>query len=148
MFYYASAIHQGWLGSKVVSVFDSRAVGPVFKSQPRRCQVTVLGKLFTPVVPLFTKQQNWYWPTGWKDNCGLSEQKVMAAYCRVYDSRHLQAGSVPGPCARQSSMGYLYLFTCHPIDGSEALCFGVVHLCVRACVPTCRRRLVDWLFGW
>ena len=27
--------------------------------EPRRCQVTVLGKLFTPVVSLFTKQRNW-----------------------------------------------------------------------------------------
>jgi len=39
----------------------------------------------------------------------------MAAYRRVYDSRHLQAdcqepGSVLEPYARQSSMGYLYLF--------------------------------------
>ena len=34
-------------------------VGPGFKSQPRRCWVTVLGKLFAPIVPLFTKQQNW-----------------------------------------------------------------------------------------
>ena len=34
--------------------------GPGFKSQPRRCRVTVLGKLFTTIVPLFTKQQNWY----------------------------------------------------------------------------------------
>ena len=25
----------------------------------RCCRVTVLGKLFTPIVPLFTKQQNW-----------------------------------------------------------------------------------------
>jgi len=33
--------------------------GPGFKSQPRRCRVTVLGKLFTPVVSLLTKQQNW-----------------------------------------------------------------------------------------
>ena len=37
----------------------------------------------------------------------------MAAYRRVYDSRHLQAdcqepGSVPEPYARQSGMGYLY----------------------------------------
>jgi len=47
------------LGSRVVSVLDSGAVGPAFKSQPRRCRVTVLGKLFTPIVPLFTKQQNW-----------------------------------------------------------------------------------------
>jgi len=40
----------------------------------------------------------------------------MAAYRRVYDSRHLQAdyqepGSAPEPYARQSSMGYLCLFT-------------------------------------
>jgi len=39
----------------------------------------------------------------------------MAAYRRVYDSRHLQAdceepGSAPDPYAGQSSMGYLYFF--------------------------------------
>jgi len=33
-------------------MLDSGAEGPVFKSQPRRCRVTVLGKLFTPIVPL------------------------------------------------------------------------------------------------
>jgi len=49
----------GWLGSRVVSVLDSGAEGPRFKSQRRHCRVTVLGKLFTPIVPLFTKQQNW-----------------------------------------------------------------------------------------
>jgi len=47
------------LASRVVSVLDSGAEGPGFKSQSRRCQVTVSGKLFTPVVPLFTKQRNW-----------------------------------------------------------------------------------------
>jgi len=47
----------GWLGSRVVSVLDSDTEGPVFKSQSRRCRVTVLGKLFTPIVPLFTKQR-------------------------------------------------------------------------------------------
>jgi len=41
----------------VVSVLDSGVEGPGFKSQPRRCRVTVLGKLFTPIVPLFTKQR-------------------------------------------------------------------------------------------
>ena len=50
---------KGWLGSRVVSVLDSGAEGPGFKSQSRRCPVTVLGKLFTPIAPLFTKQQNW-----------------------------------------------------------------------------------------
>ena len=49
---------QGWLGSRVVSVLDSGAEGPGFKSQSRCCRVTVLGKLFTPIVPLFTKQRN------------------------------------------------------------------------------------------
>jgi len=45
----------GWLGSRVVSVLDSGAEGPGLKLQPRRSLVTVLGKLFTPIVPLFTK---------------------------------------------------------------------------------------------
>jgi len=53
------AVFVGWLGSRVVSVLDSGAEGSGFKSQPRRCRVTVLGKLFTPIVPLFTKQRNW-----------------------------------------------------------------------------------------
>jgi len=48
-----------WLGSRVVSMLDSSAEGPGFKSQPQCCRVTVLGKLFTPIVPLFTKQRNW-----------------------------------------------------------------------------------------
>jgi len=39
----------------------------------------------------------------------------MAAYSRVYDSRHVQAdcqepGSAHEPYAGQSSMGYLYLY--------------------------------------
>jgi len=47
------------IGSRAVSVLNSGAEGPGFKLQPRRCRVTVLGKLLTPTVPLFTKQQNW-----------------------------------------------------------------------------------------
>ena len=40
----------------------------------------------------------------------------MAAYRRVYDTRHLQAdyqepGSAPEPYVRQTSIGYLYFFT-------------------------------------
>jgi len=56
---YLTRADTGWIGSRVVSVLDSGAGGPGFKSQPRRCRVTVLGKLFTPIVSLFTKQQNW-----------------------------------------------------------------------------------------
>jgi len=33
-----------WLGSRVVSVLDSGAEGPGFKSQSRRCRVTVLNR--------------------------------------------------------------------------------------------------------
>jgi len=44
-------------GSRVVSVLDSGAVGPGLKSQARRCRVTVLGKLFTPTVPLLSVHQ-------------------------------------------------------------------------------------------
>jgi len=49
----------GTVAECMVSVLDSGAEGHEFKSQPRRCRVTVLGKLFTPIVPLFTKQRNW-----------------------------------------------------------------------------------------
>jgi len=35
------------IGSRVVSVLDSGSERPGFKSQPRRCRVTVLGKLLT-----------------------------------------------------------------------------------------------------
>ena len=62
----------GWLGSRVVSVLDSGAEGPGFKSQSRRCRVTVLGKLFTPIVPLFTMQRN-YLLTVAKLTAGLAE---------------------------------------------------------------------------
>ena len=48
-------VARGWLGSLVVSVLVSGAVGSGFKWQPRCCRVTVLGKLFTPIVPLFTQ---------------------------------------------------------------------------------------------
>jgi len=33
--------NRGWLGSRVVSVLDSGAEGPGFKSQPRRCAVSL-----------------------------------------------------------------------------------------------------------
>jgi len=39
----------GWLGRRVVSVLDSGAEGPGFKSQSRRCQVTVLANCSHPL---------------------------------------------------------------------------------------------------
>jgi len=50
----SKCIRKAWLGSRVVSMLDSGTERPGFKSQLRRCRVTVLGKLFTPIVPLFT----------------------------------------------------------------------------------------------
>jgi len=47
---------EGWLSSRVVSMLDPGTERPGFKSELQRCRVTALGKLFTPVVPLFTKQ--------------------------------------------------------------------------------------------
>ena len=72
IYFLQSTCTSGWLGSRVVSMLDSGAVGPGFKSQPRRCRVTVLGNLFTPIVPLFTKQRNWYNSLlkGCGGNCG------------------------------------------------------------------------------
>ena len=57
--YLEPSLQAGWLCSRVVSVQDSGAEGAGFKSQPRRCRVTFLDKLLTPIVPLFTKQPNW-----------------------------------------------------------------------------------------
>ena len=71
----------------------------------------------------------------------------MAAYRRVYDSRHLQAdcqepGSAPEPYAQLSSTGYLYLFiiTPPPSRGAEycdeRVCRSVcVFVCPRAYLP-------------
>jgi len=95
----------GWLGSQVVSMLDSGAEGPGLKSQSRCCRVTVLGKLFTPIVPLFTKQQNLV--TALLRVAGVTAGLVESngSYHWVYDSRHLQAdcqelGSAPEPYAR------------------------------------------------
>ena len=46
-----------WLGSRVVSVLDSGAEGPGSKSEQRRCRATVLGKLFTPIVPFLSSSE-------------------------------------------------------------------------------------------
>ena len=42
-----------------MTTLDSGAERPGLISQPRRCRVAVSGKLFAPIVPLFTKQRNW-----------------------------------------------------------------------------------------
>jgi len=68
----------GWLGSRVVGVLDSGTEGPGFKSQLRRCRVTVLGKLFTPIVLLFTKHRN-----------GSSPLKGCEGICRPAESNGL-----------------------------------------------------------
>jgi len=51
----------GWLGSRVVSVLDSGAEGPGFKSQLRRCRITSAGLMpteargnYLPEAPLIT----------------------------------------------------------------------------------------------
>jgi len=81
----------------------------LFKSQPRRCRVTVSGKLFTPISAKLVAS-----PLSIaRVTAGLAESNgsLPPGLC---DSRHLQAdcqepGSAPEPYARQSSMGYLYL---------------------------------------
>ena len=55
-------------------MLDSGAEGPGYKSQSRRCRVTVLGKLLTAIVPLFTKQRNFSSPLkGCEVTAGLAE---------------------------------------------------------------------------
>ena len=48
-----------YVGGSVAEWLSCWTQVPGFKSQPLQCLVTVLGKLFTPIVPLFTKQRNW-----------------------------------------------------------------------------------------
>ena len=108
------------LGGSVAELLAcwTQAQGPGFKSQPRCCRVTVLGK------------QNCSHPTclcSPSRKIGSSPLKGCGGNCRpggkwwqptvgfMLTSRHLQADcqepwSAPEPYARQSSMGYLYLF--------------------------------------
>ena len=65
----------------------------------------------------------------------------MAAYRRVYDSRHLQGdcqevGSAPKTYARQSGMGYLYRFyICTDGVGERSIVMSMsVCVCVCVCV--------------
>jgi len=87
----------GWLGGRVVSVLDSGAEGPGFKLQLQRCRVTVLGKLFNPLCLCSPSSKI---GSSHLKGCGVNcvaWRKVVAAYRRVYDSRHLQADcQVPG----------------------------------------------------
>ena len=98
-----------FLNINLVSVLDSAAERPWFRLQPRRCRVTVLGKLYTHCASVHqaVKLVPAYWLWAW--------WKVMAAYRQVYDLCHLQAdcqepGSAPEPYSLQSSTSYLYLY--------------------------------------
>jgi len=114
-YYYTVSLFQGWLGSRVVSMLESGAEGPGFKSQSRHCRVTVFGKLFTVFHTHCTSVNQ-----AAKLIAALLKVTVVTAGLaesnrQVYDSRHLQAdcqelGSALEPYTRQSSMGYLYLF--------------------------------------
>jgi len=79
--------HEGWLGSRVVSVLDSGAEGPGFKSQSGNslrqtvhthcASVHQAAKLVAALLKVAGI------------TAGLAESS--AAYRQVYDSRHLQA---------------------------------------------------------
>ena len=64
----------------------------------------------------------------------------MAAYRRFYDSRHLQAdcwesGSAQETYARQSSMGYRYLFTGVKAEAVTASLQVMEEVCGLPCKP-------------
>jgi len=74
----------------VVSVLDSGTEGSGFKSQPRRCLVTVLGKLTVHTHRACVHQAAKLVAALLRVarvTAGLAES-IMAAYRRVYDSRH------------------------------------------------------------
>jgi len=58
-FFWSIKVFLGGSVAEGLACWTQAQKGPGCKSQPRRCRVTVLGKLFTPIVPLFTKQRNW-----------------------------------------------------------------------------------------
>jgi len=49
---------QAWLSSRVVSVLDRAQKTQVQNAAATLSGNSLIGKLFTPIVPLFTKQQN------------------------------------------------------------------------------------------
>ena len=56
--FYEQAMHKRWLGGVVVRALDSWSRGRGFDSDRGIIRATTLGNLFTPNVPLFTKQCN------------------------------------------------------------------------------------------
>jgi len=79
----------------------------------------------------------------------------MAAYCQVYDSRHLQADyQEPGsaPDVRQSSIGYLYFFTSDYLRylRKKPFCNPLAHPTWKCTTLTCEVPnffLSDWRFA-
>jgi len=106
----------------VISLLDSDAEGPGFKSQSRRYRVTVVGKLFTPILPLCVHQVAKLVATLLRVavvTAGLAESngsgqptagfKLMTyVTCRLTDKNRDQLRN-PTLCNR-SSTGYLYPF--------------------------------------
>jgi len=57
--YYIIQKYKGGSVAEWLACWTHEQKGPVSNHSRESCRVTVLGKLFTPIVPLFTKQQNW-----------------------------------------------------------------------------------------
>jgi len=109
----------------VVSVLDSGAERPGFKSQSRRCRITVLGKLFTPIVSVHQAAKlvaALLRVAG--VTAGLAESNGSLAYRRVYDSRHLQAHCQEPDQLRNPTLGNRVwaTFTFTYIDGLPLCC--------------------------
>ena len=84
----------------MVSVLDSGAEGPGFKLQSRRCRVTVLGKLLTPICA--SVHQAAKLVAALLRVAGVTAGLVENNGSLVYDLHHLQAdcqepGSAPEP---------------------------------------------------
>jgi len=117
----------------VVSVLDSGAEGPGIKLQLWRCHVTVLGKLFTPIVPVFSEIGTSLWAV--KVTLGLAESNG-SLLPRLWLTS--SAGWLPrtGISSRTLcsavNMGYLYLFTYTWLNktASDAVGFKLPSLCV------------------
>ena len=150
-------VHTGWLSGRVVSVLDSGAEGPGFKSQPRHCWVTVLGKsvavlLRVARVTAGLAESNdslppglWLMPSaGWLPRTGISFGSLRSA---VEYELPLPFYLLWGPCfiVNDSPVGIILLALCIHWEGDLCV-FGDVRGTWKSHAWLVRETLTDLRF--
>ena len=115
-------------------MLDSGAERPGFKSQSRRCRVTVLGKLFTPIMPLFTR----YALLVFVRSCSSINNKIISL--KIFVSPQ----PVGGPSKRKKIRALGTYPVCplvktalHVVRIDAALSYTMLHVATVLCVCVC-----------